>query len=46
MNYETFGQNEGCCLKCDEAEPGCLCFDGAVRRAVADGCVVVEDFNK
>lgn len=22
------------------------CFDGAVRRAVADGCVVVEDFNK
>lgn len=32
MNYESFEQNEGCCLKCDEAEPGCLCFECKCRE--------------
>lgn len=27
MNYHDFDDNEGCCLKCTEAHPGCLCFD-------------------
>jgi hypothetical protein len=34
MNVYDFYGEEGCCLTCDEAEEGCLCYECKCRRCI------------
>jgi hypothetical protein len=45
--YDETGYNEGCCLKCDNAHPGCLCYDCKCKKcywyqAIGDGKGICE----